>query len=128
MLHIGGCIFVCLLFFEYSSYYHRAFHSHDSGIFSESYCAKVDSGSGKIHAFVFSTLECGTIGYPLIAMLFGQQGTSAMELIDVTDTIFLFIIAVPLLQVTDGQSMIMARKCQREKVEICLPDTLKNVS
>lgn len=82
----------------------------------------------KYMPFVFSTLECGTIGYPLIAMLFGQQGTSAMELIDVTDTIFLFIIEVPLLQVTDGQSMIMARKCQREKVEICLPDTLKNVS
>lgn len=58
----------------------------------------------KYMPFLFSTLECGTLGYPLIAMLFGQEGTSNMALIDVGHTVFLFMIAVPLLQATDGNT------------------------
>ena len=56
----------------------------------------------KYFPFVFSTLECGSMGYPLIAMLYGAKGTSDMAIIDVGHTVFLFCIAVPLLQATDG--------------------------
>ena len=59
----------------------------------------------KYFPFVFSTLECGTLGYPLIVMLTGAKGTSDMAIIDVGHTVFLFCIAVPLLQATDGGSV-----------------------
>ena len=58
----------------------------------------------KYMPFMFTTLECGTLGYPLAAMLFGALGTSHMAIIDVGHTIFLFLIAVPLLQSVDGGS------------------------
>ena len=58
----------------------------------------------KYMPFIFSTMECGTIGYPLISMLFGQQGMGDMALIDVGHTAFLFMIVVPLLQAADGQN------------------------
>lgn len=58
----------------------------------------------KYMPFLFSTLECGTLGYPLAAMLYGTAGTSDMAIIDVGHTVFLFMIAVPLLQSTDGST------------------------
>ena len=58
----------------------------------------------KYMPFLFSTLECGTLGYPLAAMLYGGAGTSDMAIIDVGHTVFLFMIAVPLLQSTDGST------------------------
>ena len=58
----------------------------------------------KYMPFLFTTLECGTLGYPLAAMLFGALGTSHMAIIDVGHTVFLFLIAVPLLQSVDGGS------------------------
>ena len=59
---------------------------------------------GKYLPFVFSTLECGTLGYPLIAMLYATRGTSDMAIIDVGHTVFLFLIAIPIMQATDGGS------------------------
>ncbi|MBR5950685.1 MAG: hypothetical protein IKZ87_04550 [Actinomycetaceae bacterium] len=56
----------------------------------------------KYMPFLFTTLECGTLGYPLAAMLFGDSGTSKLAIIDVGHTIFLFLVAVPLLQAVDG--------------------------
>ena len=58
----------------------------------------------KYMPFLFTTLECGTLGYPLAAMLFGALGTSHMAIVDVGHTVFLFLIAVPLLQSVDGGS------------------------
>ena len=58
----------------------------------------------KYFPFVFSTLECGSIGYPLINMLYGARGTSDMAIIDVGHTIFLFMIAIPILQIADTGS------------------------
>lgn len=55
----------------------------------------------KYMPFLFTTLECGTLGYPLAAMLLGTLGTSHLAIIDVGHTIFLFFIAVPLLQTVD---------------------------
>ena len=52
--------------------------------------------------FVIATIEGGTIGYPLAAMLYGTIGTSNMAVIDVGHTVFLFMIAVPVLQAVDG--------------------------
>lgn len=57
---------------------------------------------GKYLPFVFGTIEGGTIGYPLLAMLYGSSGMSDMAIIDVAHTVFLFLIAIPLLQATDG--------------------------
>ncbi len=56
----------------------------------------------KFFPFVFSTIEGGTIGYPLLAMLYGSRGTSDMAIIDVAHTVFLFLIAIPIMQATDG--------------------------
>ena len=56
----------------------------------------------KYFPFVFATIEGGTIGYPLLAMLYGTRGTSDMAIIDVAHTIFLFLIAIPLMQAADG--------------------------
>lgn len=56
----------------------------------------------KYFPFFFATVEGGTIGYPLIAMLYGTRGTSDMAIIDVAHTIFLFLIAIPLMQAADG--------------------------
>ena len=56
----------------------------------------------KYFPFVFATIEGGTIGYPLLAMLYGTRGTSDMAIIDVAHTIFLFLIVIPILQVVDG--------------------------
>lgn len=58
----------------------------------------------KYMPFLFTTLECGTLGYPLAAMLLGTLGTSHLAIIDVGHTIFLFFIAVPLLQTVDKGS------------------------
>ncbi len=58
----------------------------------------------KFFPFVFATIEGGTIGYPLLAMLYGTRGTSDMAIIDVAHTVFLFLIAIPLLQMTDGEN------------------------
>ena len=56
----------------------------------------------KYFPFIFATIEGGTIGYPLMSMLYGTRGTSDMAIIDVAHTIFLFLIVIPILQVTDG--------------------------
>ena len=56
----------------------------------------------KYFPFVFATIEGGTIGYPLLAMLYGTRGTSDMAIIDVAHTVFLFLIVIPILQVVDG--------------------------
>ena len=56
----------------------------------------------KYFPFVFATIEGGTIGYPLLAMLYGTRGTSDMAIIDVAHTVFLFLIAIPLMQAADG--------------------------
>ena len=56
----------------------------------------------KYFPFVFATIEGGTIGYPLLGMLYGVRGTSDMAIIDVAHTIFLFLIAIPIMQATDG--------------------------
>lgn len=56
----------------------------------------------KYFPFVFATIEGGTIGYPLLAMLYGTRGTSDMAIIDVAHTAFLFLIVIPILQVVDG--------------------------
>ena len=56
----------------------------------------------KYFPFVFATVEGGTIGYPLMAMLYGTRGTSDMAIIDVAHTIFLFMIVIPIMQVVDG--------------------------
>lgn len=61
-------------------------------------------GRGGAMPFLFATMECGSIGYPLIAMLFGQQGTSDMAIIDVGHTVFLFLLVVPILKITEGES------------------------
>ena len=61
-------------------------------------------GRGGAMPFLFATMECGSIGYPLIAMLFGQQGTSDMAIIDVGHTVFLFLLVVPVLKITEGES------------------------
>ena len=66
--------------------------------------SKMMPARAKYMPFLFTTLECGTLGYPLAAMLFGAHGTSHMAIIDVGHTIFLFLIAVPLLQSVDGGS------------------------
>ncbi len=58
----------------------------------------------KYMPFVFSTLECGSLGYPLIAMLYGAKGTSDMAIIDVGHTVFLFLIAIPIMQAADGDT------------------------
>ncbi len=52
--------------------------------------------------FVFGTIEGGTIGYPLLAMLYGTRGTSDMAIIDVGHTVFLFLITIPILQASEG--------------------------
>ena len=56
----------------------------------------------KYFPFVFATIEGGTIGYPLLAMLYGTRGTSDMAIIDVAHTVFLFLIVIPILQSVDG--------------------------
>ncbi len=56
----------------------------------------------KYFPFVFATIEGGTIGYPLLAMLYGTRGTSDMAIIDVAHTVFLFLIAIPIMQAADG--------------------------
>lgn len=56
----------------------------------------------KYYPFVFATIEGGTIGYPLLAMLYGTRGTSDMAIIDVAHTVFLFLIVIPILQSVDG--------------------------
>ena len=56
----------------------------------------------KYFPFVFVTIEGGTIGYPLLAMLYGTRGTSDMAIIDVAHTVFLFLIAIPIMQAADG--------------------------
>lgn len=56
----------------------------------------------KYFPFVFATIEGGTIGYPLVAMLYGTRGTSDMAIIDVAHTVFLFLIVIPILQSVDG--------------------------
>lgn len=56
----------------------------------------------KYFPFVFSTIEGGSIGYPLLAMLYGTRGTSDMAIIDVAHTVFLFMIVIPIMQVVDG--------------------------
>ena len=56
----------------------------------------------KYFPFVFATIEGGTIGYPLLAMLYGTRGTSDMAITDVAHTVFLFLIAIPLMQAADG--------------------------
>ncbi len=58
----------------------------------------------KYFPFVFATIEGGTIGYPLLAMLYGTRGTSDMAIIDVAHTVFLFMIVIPILQLTDGNN------------------------
>lgn len=58
----------------------------------------------KLFPFVFATIEGGTIGYPLLAMLYGTRGTSDMAIIDVAHTIFLFMIVIPILQIVDGNN------------------------
>lgn len=55
----------------------------------------------KYFPFVFATIEGGTIGYPLLAMLFGTRGMSDMAIIDVAHTIFLFLIAIPIMQASE---------------------------
>ena len=60
------------------------------------------SERAKYFPFVFATIEGGTIGYPLLAMLYGTRGTSDMAIIDVAHTVFLFLIVIPILQVVDG--------------------------
>ena len=72
-------------------------------IFGIGYLMKrVIPSRGKYLPFVFSTLECGSLGYPLIAMLYAAKGTSDMAIIDVGHTVFLFLIAIPIMQATDG--------------------------
>ena len=56
----------------------------------------------KFFPFVFATIEGGTIGYPLLAMLYGARGTSDMAIIDVAHTVFLFLIVIPIMQAADG--------------------------
>jgi hypothetical protein len=74
-------------------------------IFGIGYLMKrVIPSHGKYLPFVFSTLECGTLGYPLIAMLYAARGTSDMAIIDVGHTVFLFLLAIPIMQATDGGS------------------------
>lgn len=58
----------------------------------------------KYFPFVFATVEGGSIGYPLMAMLYGTRGTSDMAIIDVAHTFFLFLIAIPLMQAADGNN------------------------
>ena len=57
---------------------------------------------GKYLPFVFGTVEGGTVGYPLLAMLYGTRGMSDMAILDAAHTAFLFLIAIPLLQAVDG--------------------------
>ncbi|MBQ6517313.1 MAG: AEC family transporter [Anaerolineaceae bacterium] len=56
----------------------------------------------KYFPFVFATVEGGSIGYPLMAMLYATRGTSDMAIIDVAHTFFLFLIVIPIMQMTDG--------------------------
>ena len=56
----------------------------------------------KYFPFVFATVEGGSLGYPLLGMLYGTRGTSDMAIIDVAHTVFLFLIAIPLMQMVDG--------------------------
>lgn len=56
----------------------------------------------KYFPFVFATIEGGSIGYPLLGMLYGTRGTSDMAIIDVAHTVFLFMIVIPIMQVVDG--------------------------
>lgn len=56
----------------------------------------------KFFPFVFATIEGGTIGYPLLAMLYGTRGMSDMAIIDVAHTVYLFLIVIPILQASEG--------------------------
>ena len=56
----------------------------------------------KYFPFVFATIEGGTIGYPLLSMLYGTRGTSDMAIIDVAHTVFLFLIAIPIMQASEN--------------------------
>ena len=55
----------------------------------------------KYMPFLLTSIEGGTIGYPLCAMLFGALGTSQMAIFDVGHTVYFFCITIPLLQVID---------------------------
>jgi len=57
----------------------------------------------KYFPFVFSSMECGSLGYPLIAMLYGLTGSGNMAIIDVGHTVFLFMLVVPIIQATEGE-------------------------
>ena len=55
----------------------------------------------KYMPFLLTSIEGGTIGYPLCAMLFGALGTSQMAIFDVGHTVYFFLITIPILQVID---------------------------
>ena len=57
---------------------------------------------GKYLPFMISTCESGMLGYPLIAMLFGDDGTRSFAMADLPHTVFFFAVALTLLQITDG--------------------------
>ncbi|MDD6348019.1 MAG: hypothetical protein PUA52_08475 [Lachnospiraceae bacterium] len=59
---------------------------------------------GRYLPFLLSTMECGSIGYPLVTMLFSATGSMQLAILDVGITIFNFMIAIPLLQMADGKS------------------------
>lgn len=52
--------------------------------------------------FLITTCESGMLGYPLIAMLFGAEGTQQFALADLPNAVFFFTICISLLQVADG--------------------------
>lgn len=57
---------------------------------------------GKYMPFMLSTCESGMLGYPLIAMIFGALGMQRFAMADLPHTVFFFVVAASLLQVTDG--------------------------
>ena len=54
--------------------------------------------------FLLCTMECGALGYPLIAMLYGAKGVSELAIMDASNCVFTISIVVPLLLAADGSS------------------------
>ena len=58
----------------------------------------------KFFPFLLCTMECGALGYPLIAMLYGPKGISELAVMDAGNCVFTIGIVVPLLLAADGSS------------------------
>lgn len=57
----------------------------------------------KYFPFFVSSWEGGSLGIPLCLMLLGQQSSGLMAILDFGQTILLFILIVPVLQVTENE-------------------------